>query len=354
MKLLIAGYYGFGNLGDELILSSILRDLREHSHITSITVLSHTPRQTRQLHGVRAVPRWGPVALLREIWRSDILVVGGGGLLQNQTSHTSLLYYLGIVAAARLFRLPILFYALGIETIRGRFWKPIVKFLFNHKSVHITVRDENSRDWLTSAGLSHTDVHITADPVFSMSSTLPPPPRYSKGENRTALLIPRYPSPPGGQTLFQKIGFILRREMNMKVRWMLFHPNYENRFIGTFLEDIICPTRETFSSENKLKEFSESISRFDCVISSRFHGLVLAACARRPFIGVGDPEKVGRLCRRWGMPFLHWNATEADIRMALKAISSVPPEALEAPLIRAKEAASITSSFVSVEAIGPS
>ncbi|RYD07047.1 hypothetical protein N752_00260 [Desulforamulus aquiferis] len=52
---------------------------------------------------------------LREIYRalkdSDMLISGGGSLLQDVTGLKSLLYYLGVILLARMLGKPVFFYA---------------------------------------------------------------------------------------------------------------------------------------------------------------------------------------------------------------------------------------------------
>jgi hypothetical protein len=51
----LAGYYGFGNTGDEAILASILAGLRQAVPSAKAIVLSGDPEKTRAEHGVEAV-----------------------------------------------------------------------------------------------------------------------------------------------------------------------------------------------------------------------------------------------------------------------------------------------------------
>src|SRR5262245_48882345 len=104
MKVLVAGYYGFGNLGDELILSVLLQELKTVYADVSAVVLSDRPHYTQTLHKVKAVSRWNPFSLFWQMLRADLFVLGGGGLLQDKTSSRSLHYYLLLVVCARLLR----------------------------------------------------------------------------------------------------------------------------------------------------------------------------------------------------------------------------------------------------------
>jgi len=107
LKVVISGYYGFGNTGDEAILTSLLNMLR-HDNSLEITVLSAHPRQTRAEHKVKAVSRFNPFSIMVSILRSNLLISGGGGLLQDVTSSRSLLYYLSVISLGLLSRKVIL------------------------------------------------------------------------------------------------------------------------------------------------------------------------------------------------------------------------------------------------------
>ena len=81
VNILISGYYGFDNIGDESILRTLVSSLREHIPDCSLTVLSHNPASTREKYGVEAVERMSPMAILRAVKKCDMLISGGGSLL---------------------------------------------------------------------------------------------------------------------------------------------------------------------------------------------------------------------------------------------------------------------------------
>ena len=53
--------------------------------------------------------------------KADLLISGGGSLLQNVTSGRSLYYYMGVLFLAKLVHTPIMLYAQGIGPIYGKF-----------------------------------------------------------------------------------------------------------------------------------------------------------------------------------------------------------------------------------------
>src|SRR5690625_3113260 len=110
MRVLISGYYGYGNFGDEALLAGLLSLIRELG--AEPLVLSGQPERTRAEHGVEAVHRYrGLPGALR---RADALISGGGGLLQDASSSRSLSYYLGVLRLARLAGLRTMVYGQSI------------------------------------------------------------------------------------------------------------------------------------------------------------------------------------------------------------------------------------------------
>ena len=97
-KIVISGYYGFNNAGDEALLTAILAALRAVEPKADITVISGNPGNTIAKHQVKSMYRFAAVRLLRAIGEADLVISGGGSLLQNVTSRRSLYYYMVIIS----------------------------------------------------------------------------------------------------------------------------------------------------------------------------------------------------------------------------------------------------------------
>lgn len=74
MKVLLSGYYGFDNAGDDAVLFAIVQALRETMPDVDITVLSNQPEKTAAQLQVKAVNRWGKLDLLKAIKQCDVLI----------------------------------------------------------------------------------------------------------------------------------------------------------------------------------------------------------------------------------------------------------------------------------------
>lgn len=165
-KLVISGYYGFGNAGDEAMLAAILEAILEVIPRANITVISGNPEETKRKHGVNAVSRVGFYKIYKAIKDCDMLISGGGSLLQDVTSDRSLYYYLTVIKLAKYLNKPVMLYAQGIGPLRRPSAKKAVAKVLNTVDL-ITVRDDISRLELESIGVK-TPVQVTADAVLSM------------------------------------------------------------------------------------------------------------------------------------------------------------------------------------------
>lgn len=93
-KIVISGYYGFANAGDEAMLTAIIKALRSTEKTVELTVISGNPPATAARHKVNSLHRFSFCKIFAALMDCDLLLSGGGSLLQDVTSKRSLLYYL--------------------------------------------------------------------------------------------------------------------------------------------------------------------------------------------------------------------------------------------------------------------
>lgn len=171
-RVVISGYYGFGNSGDEAVLHAILRALREEGEEQGIAiepvVLSINPKMTERVHQVKAVHRLNMARIIQCIRRSDALISGGGSMLQDTTGLSTIPYYLGIIKLAQLLGKPTFIYSQGLGPIRHRAYYPLIRHTFN-RSAYISVRDAESVQLLEQIGVRPQQaIEIVSDPVMGL------------------------------------------------------------------------------------------------------------------------------------------------------------------------------------------
>lgn len=163
--ILISGYYGFGNSGDDALLLSMIRDFESKGLKKNITVLSANPKETKRIYGVNAINRINPFALFYYFVKCRLFISGGGTLIQDGTSTKSLIYYLWLIKSAKLLGRKTMLYANGIGPVNRDRNKARVKKVLNRVDC-ITVRDEKSLKELTALGVDKPEIILTADPAF--------------------------------------------------------------------------------------------------------------------------------------------------------------------------------------------
>jgi glycosyltransferase involved in cell wall biosynthesis len=167
--ILMSGYFGFDNSGDDAILTAIVKDILDFRPDARVKVLSKDPNKTENLCNVSAANRFKIRDVMRSLKSTDILVSGGGSLLQDVTSTRSLLYYLALMKLAFFYKKPVMVYANGIGPVNKPFNRRLVKRVLN-KVDFITLRDEDSRKCLEEMGVKNKNIQVTADPVFTLQA----------------------------------------------------------------------------------------------------------------------------------------------------------------------------------------
>lgn len=165
-RVLLSGYYGFGNAGDEAILHSVYEDIMGMGGNTAVDVLISEPEKNRGRYRFRMIGRFRLFQVIKAVRRCDVLISGGGSLLQDTTSTKSLLYYTSVMNLAKFFGKKLVMYANGIGPVsKAKNRKRVRKAV--EKADLITLRDARSAEELRAMGVTGKTLHITADPVFA-------------------------------------------------------------------------------------------------------------------------------------------------------------------------------------------
>jgi polysaccharide pyruvyl transferase CsaB len=294
MRVLLSGYYGFGNLGDEALLEVIVDRIRRRLPQVQLDVLSATPRETAAQFGVDATPRWEMRAVRAALARADAVVSGGGGLLQSATSVRSLFYYAGILREASRMKRKTMIFAQSIGPLDA-VGKLLVRRLCRGVDA-ATVRDERSRALLASL-LPATPVERTADPVF-----LYEPPE-DDGLEREGL--GRDAAPYAVVSVRECAAFGANvRAIAAAVDRLAAHHGIRVAFLplggprdAAASTDVIraCDSAPVLLPEPSLARAASILGGAALVLGMRLHALILAARAAVPFIAIPYDPKVEAL-----------------------------------------------------------
>ena len=305
-KILISGYYGFANAGDEAMLTAIVCGLKAAQKDVEITVLSGRPAITATKHKVNAINRFAPVAFLRALWHTDLLLSGGGSLLQDVTSSRSLFYYLSILFLGKLLGKKVMLFAQGIGPINSPLARKLTRFICKDLAL-ITVRDDGSLEELKNMGFQDNEVLVTSDAVFSLPEAnrelgqkillqkkLGAKPllgfalRHWQGEERFskefAKAADALQSKYEAQIVFIPLQFPVDLEFAKQVRAQMRNASEVSILEGDFTTE----------------EYLAIISNLRMLIGMRLHALVFAALCNVPFLAISYDPKVDRFVHGMG------------------------------------------------------
>ncbi|MBQ9458936.1 MAG: polysaccharide pyruvyl transferase CsaB [Oscillospiraceae bacterium] len=304
-RVVVSGYYGFRNLGDDAILLALRDRLSETIPGATLVALSRRPRETREKCGVEAVYRFAPFAVRRAIRGASCFVSGGGSLLQDHTSTRSLLYYTSLIRLAKHFGKPIMFYANGIGPVETEPDRKRVREVAEMADV-ITLRDEESFATLREMGVINPNITVTADPVYSLEA----------GEKERGRELLRQRGIPTDKPI---IGISVRFAVGMEANITEF-ARFCDALSDTATVVLIdmqrggdtaaaaAVRRRMVSASFEISApyapdaMADMIAAMEAVVSTRLHSMILAASAHVPVLGVVYDPKVSACAHALDMP----------------------------------------------------
>lgn len=303
-KIVLSGYYGFDNIGDEAVLYSIISVLRKEIKDIEITVLSNNPDKTKALYGVNSINRWDMKAVVKTIKESDMLISGGGSLLQDVTSGKTVPYYLAIVKIAQFYKKKVVFYSQGIGPVNKAYSRWMIKKVVN-KVDGIFVRDSASKKLLEEIGVKKT-IGEALDPVLGIE--LPEEKEASKSDKVVGIYIRPWKDEAHDKNLKDSLvpGLIYLLEKGYKLCFIPMHYEQDLEIAKEIAKEVkeVAKTNEKIDKENleanikvvdkmlSIKEVLVYTASFDLVIGMRLHSLIMAAASKVPVMALSYDPKV--------------------------------------------------------------
>jgi polysaccharide pyruvyl transferase CsaB len=319
-SILIDGYYGFNNLGDEAVLRGILKDMAAAAPEAHIRVMSHDPQLTSRLHSVAAVNRYDFAQVTAAVESSDVVVVGGGGLfhehyrlrLRDLMIHN---YFSTTCILAKAFDKPLYYYAIGLGPFFTEEGFAVGRFVVSLAD-SLAVRDEYSLEF--ARYLKSKNVVMTADPAFLLSPTG----KIEKSNERIVFISLReWVDRPLEERIIKEISRAVTEMVNTGLAERIVFLPFQIWDQEEHNDTRLFPKLIAALPENMHDKVSQSIvtdpqeminllSQGSLVIGERLHSSILAASAGIPFIALGYDRKVEYLCRGLGLTDLCLNVSK--------------------------------------------
>lgn len=293
----ICGAYGRGNAGDDSILLTMIRQLRQEDPHLPICVLSRRPKDTAILTGVSALPIVDLPGIRRVMKQSSLYISGGGSLIQNVTSNRSLLYYLYSISQAKKCGCDVMMYGCGIGPVSGSFFQDLARKVLQKNVDLITLRDPESARTLAGYGVELPVIRVTADMAMEMTSDLSGADRYLE----TCGLDPKgkycmFALRPWENTL-QSLEHICAaaeyvwQQYGMMPLFFSFEPNRDREINekAASMMKVPCMVLPQIHSAGVL---CGVIARMELVVSMRLHALIFACGQNTRTVAISYDPKV--------------------------------------------------------------
>lgn len=339
-KVLISGYYGFGNTGDEAILETISTKFLNAG--INAEVLSANPDKTQNAYEIKAYKRFNLPEIVRAVKDCDAVISGGGSLFQDATSSVSLYYYLGIVMIAQLLRKRVYVFSQGIGPIKKEFNRKMFAKVIN-KIETISVRDQISLEELTRLGVKKPEQMLTTDPVFMLEPA----------------------SKESGREIIQEAGFDFSKKLTVGVAARSWNSNKDSvsqivevidNLINDFDANVVLfpfhyPEDLDFANkifektqnkpcilngEYKPSEIMSAIGLMDINIGIRLHALIFSVCMSVPVIGITYDPKIDGFLKTIGLEpacnyeNIQWEPIKNEIQRILDNRDEISKQIAEA------------------------
>lgn len=286
-RILICGYYGEHNLGDDALLSVLLNQLDDRWE----PVITARDRQAVEslAPGIKTVDRRSLATVLKAVRQVDALILGGGSLLQDSTSTRSLIYYILLIWCAKSLQKPVLLWGQGLGPLKRRFSRLLVRTSLKTIS-SVTWRDPSSMNQAMEWKLD-VPMKIGPDPVWAHSA-----PAWTSGQS---LILCWRPTPLLNISGWHRLVNSLSRfsEMHdLNVIWLAFHGHQDASLYQSLLEENIVPNaleqRSTVHIAESIPQVQKLFSESRMVIAMRLHALILAAVGGVPTSALSYDPKV--------------------------------------------------------------
>ena len=321
MRILVCGWLGSTNLGDELVFAGVRSLIAQTFGSPTICAVSIDPQATVRDHGVTAIDHRRVDRIERAARTADLVVLGGGGLIQDRTSALNLPYHLSRLGLAALGSTPLVALALGVGPLTTRLGRRLASSL--RWASAVTVRDEPSRELLAGLGVpaelaadaafhldwpTEADIDIEAAGGADAAET-------AGGGSEDVIAVSlrpwstrRHRLPVGWRrggtrepawfvpTLAKGLE-AASRSTGLPIRFLALQSDRDHLIHRAVAEAMDTPTELAVPSSHSL---SQEIGRARVVVGMRYHAGIAATLSGKPSVLIGYDPKVDALAETLG------------------------------------------------------
>lgn len=332
--VLIGGYYGKNNTGDDAILRASIQALQTARPNLALIIVSNSPENTQKEYHLPAVAWRDLPALASAVRQADLVLIGGGGLFMDywgldeesyfRILHGGISTYGTLAFLSEAFGVPYVLHAVGVGPLNSDLARQHTRRIFAQAKM-ANLRDSNSLALLEQIGLAPlpAHIHLRADAVFTLQSGVED--QQKADSLRTELEIPadkpllgisiRYwdrPVPPAEwlPALAQAIREFLA-ETGAHALLLPFQIDAEGcltddlHISRDLAQQINLPDRLHWPGQLPAVGVMQAlIAGCDLLLGMRLHALLMAINTQTPAVGLAYDPKVSVLMKEAGFSHL--------------------------------------------------
>lgn len=280
-RVLVSGYIGFNNFGDEAIFYALSNHLKSLG--IEVSVLCNNKKEVKKKYAVKTYNFKKPFQILKAILNCDILISGGGSLLQNKTSNFSLFYYLFIILLAKICFKKTIIFAQGIEPIRGIFQAFLTKTVLKTAN-YITVRDKNSLELLKSWKI---DANLVSDPVYSIVQD------EKIAENKEGLIVQLRNFKGIEEKFLDDLSDVISKNFKEKINVFSFQDEIDEKICLNFTQKLKSKGLDAkYTPAKPIEETIQIVNNTKFMISTRLHGVLISNALETKTFALIYDEKI--------------------------------------------------------------
>lgn len=351
-KIVINGWYGHFNAGDDAILDvfvdqvsarlgcqiDVMSELPENiPDSDTVKGIYHPPAYLRGL--LSTVVKGNFLQHMRALKSADMFVLGGGGLLRDNTSWHNLLRLLDDIWWAKLLGCKVMLYAIGVGPFKTRLGRYLIGKSASMCDI-ITVRSIKNAELLQELGIPAERIHVVADPAFLLKSETPKDAGLIKllaGKKKIGV-FPALGLVDDGKDFSYALKFAAALD-NLVEKHGLQFVSLPMRVRESGLDDVQLSHRiksamrypeamEVYEKRLTPAELKWATSQTLLNITVRLHAMIFALGARSPVVAINYEPKVENVFAAFGCPeYLVEMDNHLDIHLTTaveKALNNLP------------------------------
>ncbi|HEY9886435.1 MAG TPA: polysaccharide pyruvyl transferase family protein [Vampirovibrionales bacterium] len=317
-RFTLVGYYGAGNLGDELLLASFIKQLVKNVNNSSIQVLSSRPSSHNvQLKSIVSSEqtilcrnKFDAFQVLQSLWTTDYLVFAGGSIFQDKSSFFSLAYYFSVALLAKCLFKKVWFIGQGIGPLTSTLSTFLAFIAFKYFGNHVSVRDEKSYNLLSSWKLSK--IQLIPDLAWCFLNKAEH--LQINKESKNFVLISLRSGYFSTEALRELASFLNNNFSKQSVALLAFEES-DNYLLNKLRPQLKHQSIELclLTSLQALEEFKHIFEHASFAIMSRFHALLIAINFAIPSIALSYDPKVSSLASSMRVPYINCSEFKESI-----------------------------------------